>query len=425
MSKIKVLVIGQLLDGHEVGESMTAFKMLRELAKMVDLTVLAMECNKGPPLREQLTNAEVVTWREPAWMRKHERLGAMLKMNTLFLGRKARAWIRAALESGRRWDLAHQLLPRAPRYSTVLRKFPMPYLIGPVGGALPNPAGFEDEMTSEAWFTRLRALDPLRFRYDPWLRASYSQAEIVLGVAPYIRETLRDVPIKRFDSALGIGVDDVVANPPRRDTTGTLRLLHVGRAVRSKGLRDAVRAMSHLKDLDVTLTSVGDGDELPHCKQLAAELGVADRITFLGKLPRAAIEKQYENSDLFLFPSFRESMGGVLFEAMRWALPVITVRAGGPDWIVSDDCGLKVDVTDPETLAKDLAAAVRTLHADPALRQKLGEGARAKLQAEQVWPVKAQKMYGVYTRLLEELRSERPAPAGAAAGQPDRPGTAA
>src|SRR5690606_8394829 len=96
VSKIKVLVIGQLLDDHEVGESMTAFKMLRELAKMVDLTVLAMECNKGPPLREQLTNAEVVSWREPAWMRKQERLGAMLKMNALFLGRKARAWIRAA-----------------------------------------------------------------------------------------------------------------------------------------------------------------------------------------------------------------------------------------------------------------------------------------------------------------------------------------
>lgn len=404
MTRKKVLIIGQLLDGHEVGESMTAFKMLRELAKLVDLTVLAMECNKGPPLREQLTNAEVVTWREPAILRKHERLGAMLKLNTVFIGRRARAWIKDALRAGRKWDLAHQLLPRAPRYSSVLRDFPMPYLVGPIGGGLPTPAAFSGETEGEAWFTKLRLLDPLRFRFDPWLRASYSRAEVVIGVAPYVEEMLRDVSIKRFTSMLGIGVDDVVAEPPQRPA-GTLKLLHVGRAVRTKGLRDVVRAMGYLKDRDITLTSVGDGEEIPICRQIAAELGVTDRITFMGKLPRASIERCYETSDVLVFPSFRESMGGVLFEAMRWALPVITVRAGGPGFIVSDDCGLKVDVTDPVTMPKDLAAAIVRLDDDPALRQQLGAGARQKLIAEQVWPVKAQQMFTLYNEVLDSLKA--------------------
>jgi len=286
----------------------------------------------------------------------------------------------------------------------VLRNFRIPYLIGPVGGALPTPPAFASDADSDAWYTRLRILDPLRFRFDPWLRASYSKAEMVIGVAPYIRETLKDIPIRRFTSALGIGVDDVVPNPPERNSGGTLRLLHVGRAVRSKGLRDAVRAMSYLKDLDVTLTCVGDGDEIPICRRLAAELGVSDRVHFLGKLPRSAIERCYETSDVFLFPSFRESMGGVLFEAMRWALPVITVRVGGPDWIVSDDCGIKVHVTDPQTLPIDLATAVRKLHDDPELRRSLGNGARAKLQSEQTWPVKARQMHSLYGGLLQELK---------------------
>ena len=83
-----------------------------------------------------------------------------------------------------------------------------------------------------------------------------------------------------------------------------------------------------LPDLpDVTLTQAGDGEELELCKAEAERLGVADRVNFLGRIPRQQVEELYASSDAFLFPSFREPSGSVVFEAMRHGLPVIASRS--------------------------------------------------------------------------------------------------
>jgi glycosyltransferase involved in cell wall biosynthesis len=400
---LRVLIIAPYLDGADVGESFTACKLLAEMSRHARLTVLAFECRKGPPLAQQLPLAEVVTFAAPGWTRWNERIAALAKPDVPVLHRRALRWIRAALASGRRFDLAHQLLPRAPRYATPLAGLDIPYLIGPVGGALPTPDAFQAEAGSAPLFTRLRELDALRFRYDPWLRRSYARAALVLGVAPYMRDVLGAMPMRRFEPFLGIGVEDLAPEVARQDEPGRLALLHVGRAVRTKGLRDTVRALALIRDLPgVTLTSVGDGEEIAICRAEAERLGLADRVRFLGRLPRPEIEALYRDSDALVFPSFRESMGGVLYEAMRWGLPAITVDCGGPGWIVDERSGIKVPLSSPEIMPGDLAGAIRQLATDPALRQRLGEAAKAKLAAEALWKSKARRMLSLYGETLAE-----------------------
>ena len=401
-ARLKILITAPHLDGHDVGESMTAYRLVEAMSREADITVLCLECTHGPPLAEQLPLAEVVTWPEPAWIRKNERMRALLKPNLFVLAAHVKRWIRGALAEGRRFDLAHQLLPRAPRYPTPLRHFPIPYVVGSLGGALPTPPGFAAEVATEKWYAKLRRVDPLRFAHDPWLRASYGGAEMVLGVAPYMREVLAAAPIRRFEPFLGIGLADLAPEVERTAEPGRLRMLHVGRAVRTKGLRDVVRAMGMLKDLPgVTLSSIGDGEEIAICRAEAERLGVADRVDFLGRLPRAEIEKHYEAADALVFPSFRESMGGVLYEAMRWGLPAITANVGGPGYIVDESCGLLVDARTPDQLAGDVAGAIRRLAENPAERLALGRGARAKMERDALWPAKAARMLALY----EEIRT--------------------
>lgn len=399
---LRVLIIAPHLDGLDVGESFTAYKLVAEMSRQARITVLAYECRHGPPLARQLPLAEVVTFPEPDWAHRHERLSALIKPGIPLLHRRVARWLRAAIASGRRFELAHQILPRAPRYPSPLANFDMPYVIGSLGGALPTPAAFRAEAGSAPWFTRLRDVDALRFRFDPWLRRSYARAALVLGVAPYMREVLGAVPMRRFEPFLGIGVEDLAPDVARQGEPGRLALLHVGRAVRTKGLRDAVRALALLGDLPgVTLTSVGDGEEIAICRAEAARLGVASRVRFLGRLPRPEIEALYRDSDAFVFPSFRESMGAVLYEAMRWGLPAITVDCGGPGWIVDARSGLKVPLTSPEIMPGDLAQAIRRLAAEPALRRRLGEGARAKIAGEALWTVKAARMLALYAETVK------------------------
>lgn len=407
-----VVVIAPNLDRDDVGETGTSFRLIRAMADTgtVRLTVLVLQRPGRVPAAEQLPDLRVVAWPEPAWLLRFERFNAMLKPAIPPFYAKVRRWLRAEAAAGRRIDMVHQMLPRAPRYASPLPGLGLPYIIGPVGGAIPMPSAFRAP-GSERWFTRLRDLDAHRFRHDPWLRRGFAGADLVMGVAPYMADVLADLDIGRFEPFLGIGVDDLPQVVHRDVVPGRLRLLHVGRAVRTKGLREAVQALALALASDlpgVRLTVVGDGDDIAPAREIAAQAGIADRVDFLGKQPRAAIETLYQSHDVLLFPSFRESMGAVLYEAMRWGMPVITVDHGGPGYVVDDTCGIRVPLTTPDQLPRDLAVQIRRLAFDADLRARLGAGARAKVEAEALWPAKARRMLALY----DSIRARPDAAAG-------------
>jgi glycosyltransferase involved in cell wall biosynthesis len=402
---MKVLLIAPNVDGTDVGEAYVAFKWAEALAQIVDLTVISYERPGRRALCDQLPDARVISWPEPALVRRHARLNAMLKPAWPLFSRKVRLWLKAALAGGEHFDITHQLMPQAARYASPLRHFDIPYVIGPLGGALDTPAAFQAEAGSAPLFTRLRALDAFRFRHDPALRASYANAACILGVAPYVRDVLAAIPLRRFEPMLELGIDDAPEITRAPPPPGSLRLLHVGRGVRTKGLRDAVRALAHLRDLDgVTLTSAGSSEEIALCRTEADRLGVTDRVTFLGQQSRAEVEALYQSHDVFLFPSFREPAGGVLYEAMRNALPIITAARGGPDYIVDDSCGVRVPVTTPDQFARDIADAVRAFANDPARRANLGQNARAKVLRDGLWPGKAAQLVQLYCEIQGQTR---------------------
>lgn len=400
-SKLKVIIVAPHLSIHDVGEGPLAHNLVKAMCLHADVTVLALEATNGPALASQLPEAEVITWPEPSWSTKNRFVRTMIKPHVFFLSHQVKKWLIAELAKGRQFDIAHQMLPAAPRYPTALRSFSIPYVIGSLGGSLPTPIAFQKEATTEKFSTKLRFLDPFRFQYDPWLRASYRKAALVLGVAPYMKDILAAAPIQRFEPFLTIGLDEVPDPVHRTREPGKLTLLSVGRVTRTKGLRDSIRALSKLKDLpDVRLVCVGDGDDLPECRAEAERLGVADQVSFLGRLQRERVENHYKNSDVLIFPSFRESMGAVLYEAMRWSLPIITTRLGGPGSIVDETCGIQVDVETPEQLADDLAAAIRRIALNPGLGQTLGSNAREKVLREALWEQKSKKLVNLYENVL-------------------------
>lgn len=409
MGRLRVLVVAFGLDGDDVGETYSAFQWVQALSRHADVTVLGTARRTRRPLADQLPGVEVVTWPEPAvlYTTRLERLNAMAKPWMLVFNRQVVRWIAAALAQGRRFDIAHQIVPQAMRYATPLRRFDIPYVLGPLGGGLDTPPGFSAEVDQGSGLMRLRGLDGWRLRHDRALRDGLNRAALILGVAPYIQDRLRVAGLGHlpFRAVLERGQGALPDLPARQARPGALNLLHVGRAIRTKGLRDTVRAMAHLRDLpDVRLVSAGDGPDLAACKAEAAQLGVADRITFLGRIPRPEVDRAYAAADVFCFPSFREPMGGVFFEAMEWGLPVITAARGGPDFIVDDQSGLRLPVETPEQFARAIAEAARRLAGDPGLRLRLGQGARARVQGFGTWDDKARDMIETYRGLIAARR---------------------
>lgn len=398
--RLKVLVVGMMLDGTDVGGVYASFRWVEALGRQADVTLLCLQRPGRKPTAEQLPHVRVVTWPEPAFLARFERIRGQLKPAWPLLVAQGRRWISQRLAAGERFDVAHQLNPQAMRHPSPLRFFDIPYVMGPSDGSLPTPPGMVSEV-KESLLVRLRVLDALRLRFDPRLRATYERAALVLGVAPYVADVLSGLRLQRFKTRLERAGEPVLERPPIRPAAGELKLLHVGRAVRTKGLRDLVRAMALLEDLPgVTVTSAGDGPDLEACRQEALSLGVSDRIDFRGRIPREEVEQLYASHHVFAFPTFREPMGGVFFEAMRWGLPVVTADYGGPQAIVDATSGIRLPVTDPQQYPRDIAATIRALAADPARVQALSEGAIRRMQSFGDWDDKARDTIALYRQIL-------------------------
>jgi len=404
--KLRVLAVAPYCDGQDVGEAWCASQWVKNLSKVADVTLLTMRRQGRVPTSEQLPNVTVIEWDDSAATARFERINSMLKPSYVAFYIRARKWIATALADGRKFDIAHQFTPIALRYPSPLTGFNIPYVIGPLAGSLKTPPGFETECRSSAWYTRLRSLDHWRLRRDRLLKRSYAGASALLGVAPYVGELLSHAKPQRFEVISELGVDELPAPRKRRMKPGSLRLLHVGRGVRTKGLRDAIRAIALLPDkLDVCLDVAGCGEEIDICKAEALSLGIADQVNFLGQIQRSDVEKLYMQADAFLFPSFREPSGSVIFEALRHGLPVITIDRGGPGYVVDASCGLTVAANSPEQLARDLCTAIEQIAWDTDLRARLGEGSRERVQSIGLWRNKINWLVALYAELIDQDQS--------------------
>lgn len=408
---LKILALAPACDGTDVGEAWCAYQWITGLAEHNQVTLLTMRKKGRPAPSGQLQDIEVVEWDDLPVVHRWERLNSMLKPGYVRYYMNARRWIRANLVKGRHFDVAHQFSPIALRYPSPAAGLGIPLVVGPLAGSLGTPEPFQPECGNAPWYTRLRNLDTFRLRNDPLLRHTFSEAEVVIGVAPYVRSLLAHTPIKRFEMMSELGIHELPGDLIARPQGQGLRLAHVGRAIRTKGLRDVVRAMALLPDdSNVTLESAGDGEELEMCRLEADELGVSHRITFHGRIPREQVEEIYRRSDAFIFPSFREPSGGVIFESLRHGLPVITTDRGGPAYVVDESCGIQVPANSPEDLSFHLARAIEQLADSPETVSRLSTGARKRMQTIGMWPKKIDWLSMLYqdvlsSKLIAEVNS--------------------
>ena len=137
-------------------------------------------------------------------------------------------------------------------------------------------------------------------------------------------------------------------------------LLTVSRLIPAKGLEVCLEAISHLRDLPITLRIVGNGTpnyELS-LRELAQHLEVNEQVEFIGAVPPSHIAEEYQTADLFVLPSYFEAFGIVLVEAMAAGVPIVATNVGGIPTVVEDGVSAKLV---PSGDALSLANAIRSL----------------------------------------------------------------
>lgn len=405
----RILLVAPTCNGDDVGEAWVASHWAQHLGERHDVTLLTYHKRNATPARQQLSGMTIVEWREPPLLGRAERLNSLMKPGYIPFYFRARHWIRSALAAGQQFDLVHQPVPVAMRYPSPAANLGIPLVIGPVGGGLSSPEGFAGDEGTTPWFIKLRQLDRYRLRWDPLLRRTYQRADCVLGIADYVREHLSEIPLRRFEIMSETALDEVPPPIDRTGRSGPVKLLFVGRLIRTKGARDIVRAMALVRELPVELDIVGDGPERQACQALAASLGLGDRVRLQGWRSRDEVAEFYRRADIFVFPSYREPGGNVALEAMGHSLPLIVVDRGGPGTATTDQCAIKLAATTPEALAQDVSTAIRRLVEDPAQRRRMGAAAHAHVMRTGLWSAKLDRMDEIYADLIGLARRNRAA----------------
>ena len=160
-----------------------------------------------------------------------------------------------------------------------------------------------------------------------------------------------------------------------RSRYGYPLLLFVGRLRYYKGLQYLLKAM---REIEARLLVVGTGVMAGEWQALAGELGLGDRVTFLGDVSDDDLSLYYHACDLFVLPASHrsEAFGLVQVEAMACGKPVVCTELGtGTSYVnVHGETGLVVPPRDPQALA----GAINQLLADEGLRKRLGERGRER-----------------------------------------------
>ncbi|WP_040442398.1 glycosyltransferase family 4 protein [Ktedonobacter racemifer] len=188
--------------------------------------------------------------------------------------------------------------------------------------------------------------------------------------------------------------------PPREHKASEPFLLgYVGRLVEAKGLPTLIEALPKLPDY-CQAVFIGVGPMREVLEKQAAELGVAERVTFKGSLPTYEIPRAMQEIDVHVLPSlsrpnWTEQFGRVLIEAMACETPVIGSSSGEIP-LVLGDAGLVFKEGDADALS----ACVRKLLDDPALYKDLAKRGRQRVLENYTQEQIAKQTYDVYQEML-------------------------
>lgn len=230
----------------------------------------------------------------------------------------------------------------------------------------------------------------------------------------FASEFLRQVAVKNeinFDrrhsvvAHWGIELGQFAAEP--RERWPVRRLLYAGQMIPQKGVHTAIIALGLLAKepqfSDLTFTLAGGGmhpDYEKQLRELPAQLGIAGRVTFLGKVPRHELTRVYADHDVLMFPSeWEEPFAITPLEAIHSGLAVVGTTTGGSGELFRNR---ETAMTFRAGDAADCARAIRELCSDRKLCETIRHNAQREVREKHTLDAMVDKI----EQSLERLKTE-------------------
>lgn len=218
-----------------------------------------------------------------------------------------------------------------------------------------------------------------------YVRTALAKAAAVFAVSPHGRGQMRAAGITRDIEVCGNPVSDAFLQQeiPAPRTQGPARVLFVGRLVREKGIGELAAAATTVgRTSKVEWHFAGDGPMEPAIISRFAAARLSDQLVLHGRCDRAAIARLMAESDFLVLPTYGETFGLAVAEALCTGLPVITSRGTACEDFISEGDGLLTNMQNIPSLVAVLRKMIDK-HAQYD-RRKIADRARARFSGSAV-----------------------------------------
>jgi D-inositol-3-phosphate glycosyltransferase len=202
----------------------------------------------------------------------------------------------------------------------------------------------------------------------------------------------------------GVDLDVFRPDGPAEPRSRNLRrVVVVSRLVERKGIGNVISAISRVPRCELIVAGgpkperLADDPDVARYRTLASRLGVADRVHFIGSLPRERVPSLLRSADVVASAPWYEPFGIVPLEAMACGVPLIATAVGGlTDTVVDGVTGFHVPPRRPSEIARKL----RWLLSDPELRRRMGAAGVERARSRYGWDTVAEQVMDAYAVVM-------------------------
>jgi glycosyltransferase involved in cell wall biosynthesis len=278
--------------------------------------------------------------------------------------------------------------------------FDIPFIYGPLGGGEGIPESFIKGLSfSQRLIQRARGLLKLSVGINPIILHAASKSVSILCRT---NDTASLFP-QRYRNRIRILEDgaieqDIFAFHASHKARDVVRIISTSRFIGFKNVISLVQAFQYIPSkYKVECVIIGDGPERNKIQE-AAKL-VPHPIIFKKGLTRNEVLSELQDSDIFVSPSLRDACNLSLLEAMAVGLPIVCLNWSGMAISTDDSCAVRLPVTNPEQMPKDLANALIDLTENPEKREVMGNSARKRIKEVFNWEAKGEFMEQLFNDL--------------------------
>ena len=297
-------------------------------------------------------------------------------------------WVK---HSGIRFDVIHHVTMNDYRIPSELYKAKGAKVIwGPMGGAqvTPRPLKVYEKNQLVASF---REFVNKSCSWNPFYKKARRSYYKIYCINNETQKQISRIVGKDVPLMPELALRDEYKNLPiRKGKNDILKIVFVGRLIGKKGIAFLVDALSLMPtDIDWELLIFGDGDDRALIEKQIADSCIGKNVKLMGNRPLNQIAEAYQQADVFVLPSLRETSGNVLLEAMAYAVPIVAFDTSFCRLLKEVDCGVFINTEQAlDNIKEDYCKAIVTLEQDKELAKQMGLNGYKYVNSKLTWDEK-------------------------------------